>query len=178
VPTVPYRPLVSTQELVLLAASLVASLLAGALVAARFRVPTRLAAMVTAFGGGILVSSVALELVPDADEGAGIRLTAIGIAVGALIFVGADALLSRAETPRLVRRSRHAAAAGQPMPMPMPICDRMRPAESPLRLGSSSTECRSHLHWASQVLRERWVGHSSLAYWSVTWWRHTDRPSQ
>jgi zinc transporter, ZIP family len=121
VPTVPYRPLVSTQELVLLAASLVGSLLAGALIAARFRLPTRLAAMVTAFGGGILMSSVALELVPDADEGAGIRLTAIGIAVGALIFVGADALLSRAETPRLVRRSRHAAAAGQPMPMPLPM---------------------------------------------------------
>ncbi len=43
------------------------SLLAGALAAARLRLPERVAAMLTAFGGGVLLAAVALELVPDAD---------------------------------------------------------------------------------------------------------------
>ena len=53
-----------------------ASLVAGALVAAWLVLPGRLSAIVTAFGGGILLAAVALELVPDADERAGTWLTA------------------------------------------------------------------------------------------------------
>jgi zinc transporter, ZIP family len=73
--------------------------------------------VLTAFGGGILAASVALELVPDADEGAGVAGTAVGLAVGTLIYVGADALLTREQSAREMRRSGHAAASGQPLVM-------------------------------------------------------------
>ncbi len=92
-----------------------ASLLAGGLAAALLRLPERVAATATAFGGGILFAAVALELVPEADSGAGPVLTAAGLLAGTLIYVGADALLSRDPSTHEMRRMSHAAAAGQPM---------------------------------------------------------------
>ena len=50
-------------------------LVVGAVVAAALSLPQRWAATLTAFGGGILLAAVALELVPDADAGAGKGLT-------------------------------------------------------------------------------------------------------
>jgi ZIP family zinc transporter len=94
-----------------------ASLLAGALAAVGLRLPERVAAVATAFGGGILFAAVALELVPEADVGAGTWLTASGLLVGTLLYVGADAWLSRDPSMRSMRRMAHAAAAGQPMEM-------------------------------------------------------------
>jgi ZIP family zinc transporter len=94
-----------------------ASLLAGGFAAALVRLPERVAATVSAFGGGILFAAVALELVPEADNEAGAALTAAGILVGALIYVGADNWLSRDEHMDEMRRSAHAAAAGQAMTM-------------------------------------------------------------
>jgi ZIP family zinc transporter len=94
-----------------------ASLVAGALVAAWLVLPGRLSAIVTAFGGGILLAAVALELVPDADERADISLTAAGLLGGALVYVATDALLTRSEGMEAMRRSAHAAAAGRPMEM-------------------------------------------------------------
>lgn len=94
-----------------------ASLALGSLVAAWVRLPERLAAAITAFGGGILLAAVALELVPEADELAGLWLTAAGVLLGALVYVAADAWLSRSESTEMMRRSGHAAAAGLPMPM-------------------------------------------------------------
>ena len=94
------------------------SLLAGALAAAAFRLPARLAAVLTAFGGGILFAAVALELVPEADREAGTELTAIGLLAGTLVYVAADWLLSRDAEMGAMRRSTHAAAAGRPMEMP------------------------------------------------------------
>jgi zinc transporter, ZIP family len=73
------------------------SLLAGAVAAARLRLPVRVAATLTAFGGGVLLAAVALELVPDADAEAGPALTALGLAAGTLVYVGADSWLSRRE---------------------------------------------------------------------------------
>jgi ZIP family zinc transporter len=93
------------------------SLLAGAVMAALLRLPARLAATVTAFGGGILLAAIALELVPEADDGAGAALTAAGLLAGTLIYVGADAWLNREPGMRAMRRSGHAAAAGRPMTM-------------------------------------------------------------
>jgi ZIP family zinc transporter len=93
-----------------------ASLLAGAVAAATLRLPARLAALLTAFGGGTLLSAVALELVPDADARAGTALTAAGLVAGTLAYVGADAWLTRNSALRAHRRAAHAAAAGQPMP--------------------------------------------------------------
>jgi zinc transporter, ZIP family len=107
----------SIGPLSLLASTVAASLLVGAIVASRTTLPPRVAAIVTAFGGGILVASVALELIPDADEGAGPTLTAIGIAIGTIIYISADAFLTREQSPREMRRSGHAAAAGQAMSM-------------------------------------------------------------
>jgi zinc transporter, ZIP family len=94
------------------------SLLAGALVAAFLRLPVRVAAALTAFGGGVLLAAIALELVPEADEGAGAGLTALGLFVGTLVYVGADRWLSEDEDMAMMRRSGHAAAAGREMRMP------------------------------------------------------------
>ena len=94
-----------------------ASLLAGAVAAAALRLPPRVAAALTAFGGGVLFAAIALELVPEADREAGVALTAAGLAAGTLVYVAADAWLSRDQEMDRMRRSGHAAAAGQPMMM-------------------------------------------------------------
>ena len=93
-----------------------ASLVAGAVAAALTSLPERVAAMLTAFGGGILLSAVALELVPEADRGAGAALTAAGLAAGTAIYISADAWLNRNERRKAMRRMAHAAGAGRPMP--------------------------------------------------------------
>jgi len=92
-----------------------ASLLAGALAAVLLSLPERVAATATAFGGGILFAAVALELVPEADAGAGAALTAAGLLAGTLLYVAADAWLSRDPSMDATRRMGHAAAAGKPM---------------------------------------------------------------
>jgi ZIP family zinc transporter len=90
-----------------------ASLLAGAVAAAGLRLPPRVAATVTAFGGGILLAAVAVELVPEADRLAGRWTTAAGLLVGTLLYIGADAWLTRTEQRRVMRRAAHAAMAGR-----------------------------------------------------------------
>jgi ZIP family zinc transporter len=98
--------------------AIAASLLIGAAIAAATKLPERLAALITAFGGGVLLAAIALELVPEADARAGLLPTALGLLAGTLIFVGADAYLSRDEEMMKMRRSGHAAAAGREMSMP------------------------------------------------------------
>jgi len=95
------------------------SLLAGALAAAFLRLPARVAAALTAFGGGVLFAAIALELVPEADAGAGAALTAVGLLAGTLVYVAADHRLSQDEDMAMMRRSGHAAAAGREMEMPV-----------------------------------------------------------
>ena len=95
-----------------------ASLVLGAVAASWLSLPERVAAWATAFGGGLLLAAVALELVPEADRGAGAGLTAAGLVAGTLIYVLADARLSRSEDARMMRRAGHAAAAGREMEMP------------------------------------------------------------
>jgi ZIP family zinc transporter len=94
-----------------------ASLVAGAVAAAAFTLPARTAALLTAFGGGVLFAAIAFELMPEADREAGTALTIAGVLAGALVYVTADAWLSRDEEMDRMRRSGHAAAAGQPMTM-------------------------------------------------------------
>jgi len=53
--------------------------------------------------------------VPEADAGAGPLLTAAGLVAGTLVYVIADARLSRDPSMRAMRRMGHAAAAGRPM---------------------------------------------------------------
>jgi ZIP family zinc transporter len=96
-----------------------ASLATGAVAAAWIRLPETVAAVVTSFGGGILLAAVAFELVPEADRRAGAAWTAIGLLLGAAGYVAADAWLTRDERMEHTRRSGHAAAAGQPMMLPV-----------------------------------------------------------
>lgn len=91
------------------------SLVAGALAAAVLELSPRAAALLAAFGGGVLLAAIALELVPEADEMAGTAVTAAGIVVGTVVYVGGDAWLTRDDSMRAMRRSSHAAAAGKPM---------------------------------------------------------------
>jgi zinc transporter, ZIP family len=93
-----------------------ASLVAGAVLAVVLTLPERIAALVTSFGGGILVAAIALELVPEADAEAGAWITALGLLAGTVVFVAADAWLTRDPGMEAMRRSGHAAAAGRPMP--------------------------------------------------------------
>ena len=93
------------------------SLIAGAVAAALLKLPARLAAVITAGGGGILLAAIALELVPEADEQAGTFVTAAGMIAGTSVYVGIDAWLTRDQHSEQMRRSGHAAAAGQPMEM-------------------------------------------------------------
>lgn len=95
-----------------------ASLVAGAFAAAGFHLPPRVAATLTAFGGGILLAAVAVELVPEADEQAGRWVTAASLLAGTLLYIGADAWLTRNERLRQLRHSMHAAMVGQPMTGP------------------------------------------------------------
>ncbi len=97
--------------------AIASSLLVGALVAAGLRLPSRMAATLTAFGGGVLLAAVALELVPEADELAGRWTTAFGLLAGTLLYIGSDAWLTRNEERRAMRHAAHAAMAGQPMAM-------------------------------------------------------------
>jgi ZIP family zinc transporter len=94
-----------------------ASLVLGSVAAAFLRLRSQFAAGLTAFGGGVLFAAIAFELVPDADREAGVALTALGLLGGTLIYVAADAWLSRDDSVDRMRRSAHAAAAGQPMTM-------------------------------------------------------------
>jgi len=102
------------------------SLVVGAAAAASFRLPKRVAATLTAFGGGILFSAVALELVPEADREAGAALTALGLLAGTVAYVGADWWLGRDAEKMAMRRSGHAAAAGREMDMPAPGAEAAR----------------------------------------------------
>jgi zinc transporter, ZIP family len=92
-----------------------ASLVVGAVAAAVITLPPRKAALITAFGGGVLLAAIAFELMPEADREAGEALTVAGVLAGALIYVTADGWLSRDEETNRMRRSGHAAAAGQSM---------------------------------------------------------------
>jgi zinc transporter, ZIP family len=95
------------------------SLVAGGAIAAALRLPERVAAAITAFGGGILLAAIALELIPDADAAAGTSLTALGLLGGTLIYVAIDAWLNRDQETMMARRAMHQAAAGLRMDMPV-----------------------------------------------------------
>lgn len=71
-----------------------AALLVGAAVAWFVRVPPRLVTGVMAFGSGVLISTVAFELVEEAYDAGGFAATAAGFAVGAVVYSAANAALS------------------------------------------------------------------------------------
>jgi ZIP family zinc transporter len=93
-----------------------ASLLAGGILAVVRELPARTSALVTSFGGGLLIAAVAFELVPEADQRSGVTTTAVGLIAGTLVYLLAEAWITRDPAMREVRRSAHAAAAGRTMP--------------------------------------------------------------
>jgi ZIP family zinc transporter len=72
------------------------SLILGGLIALRLEISSRAVGLVMAFGGGVLVSAVAYELVQDAfaKSGGGGEVTA-GLFAGALTFYAGDAYIDR-----------------------------------------------------------------------------------
>jgi zinc transporter, ZIP family len=67
----------------------------GAAVAYFAPVPRRIIAGIMAFGGGVLISALAFELMEEAYQQGGLPSTAAGILVGAAMFTAANWLLSR-----------------------------------------------------------------------------------
>lgn len=73
-----------------------AALLLGALIAMLVRIPARALGLVLAFGAGVLMSTVAYELVEDAlRQDLGSPIVALGFTAGAVVFYGGSVLLSR-----------------------------------------------------------------------------------
>jgi ZIP family zinc transporter len=105
---------VESPPILLLAVSgvVVASLVLGGAAAGWVRLPERPASLVTAYGGGLLLGAVALDLLPAADATAGRGWTAAGILAGAAAYLVLDELLTRDAPAGRVRTSGHAAASG------------------------------------------------------------------
>ena len=87
-------------------------LLVGATIAWLVNVPTGVVASVTAFGAGVLISALAYELVAEAHADGGLVPTVLGFALGALIYVGAAALVD--SQGRRLRRA--AGSSSEPTP--------------------------------------------------------------
>jgi ZIP family zinc transporter len=71
------------------------SLLVGGVVTLRFSVPSRVLGLVMAFGAGVLISSVAFELVEEAATSSGGLGVGLGLFAGAGVFFAGDALIDR-----------------------------------------------------------------------------------
>jgi ZIP family zinc transporter len=133
-----------------------ASLVAGGLVAATANLPERVAATITAFGGGTLLSAIALELVPEADTDAGVVLTALGLLGGTLVYVGADAWLGRDAESKMTRRAMHAAASGRSMEMSAKEAQAVRGESIAVGLFVDGVPSRSRSGSPSRRARSGW----------------------
>lgn len=71
------------------------SLLLGAALGFFVRIPERVVGMVMGFGSGVLISALSFELMDEAHARGGALATAVGFALGAAIFTGANVLLER-----------------------------------------------------------------------------------
>ncbi|MFC5178468.1 ZIP family metal transporter [Nocardioides taihuensis] len=83
------------------------ALLVGAAVAWLLPVPRQVVAGVMAFGAGVLISALAFDLVDEAEVSGGLGPTALGLSVGAVLYVGANLVLAR-------RGARHRKRTRQP----------------------------------------------------------------
>ncbi|WP_166873312.1 MULTISPECIES: ZIP family zinc transporter [unclassified Salinibacterium] len=70
-------------------------LVVGALIGWFVRVPQPVVAGVMAFGAGVFISTLAFELVEEANRAGGLFATVAGFLVGAVVYVAADTMLSR-----------------------------------------------------------------------------------
>ncbi|GAB2473212.1 hypothetical protein GCM10011375_26510 [Hymenobacter qilianensis] len=83
------------------------ALLLGAAIGYYAHVPQRLIAAIMAFGSGVLISTLSLELMEEAFEKGGFNATAIGFVSGALIFTLANWLLARHGAKHRKRSGHH-----------------------------------------------------------------------
>ncbi|MDQ0378548.1 ZIP family metal transporter [Amycolatopsis thermophila] len=72
-----------------------AALVLGALVAWFVRIPAQAVSYVMAFGAGVLISALAFDLMDEAERTGGLPATAAGFVGGAIVYVLANAALSR-----------------------------------------------------------------------------------
>ncbi|HYW50220.1 MAG TPA: hypothetical protein VE861_06425 [Gemmatimonadaceae bacterium] len=86
-----------------------AALLIGAVVGLLVNVPRRLTAAIMAFGAGVLLAALSLDLMEEAFEAGGFDSTAAGFIGGALLFTVVNWLLSR-------RGARHRKHSGDRQP--------------------------------------------------------------
>jgi ZIP family zinc transporter len=72
-----------------------AALLLGTAIGYFGRVPSRVIALVMAFGGGVLISALSFDLVDEAWQRGGLGAVVAGFMVGSLLYAGANWLLAR-----------------------------------------------------------------------------------
>jgi ZIP family zinc transporter len=72
------------------------SLLIGAILALKFKLPRRTIGLIMAFGVGALLSSVSFELISEAfDSTHGLAIIGLGVAAGALVYFFGDLLIEK-----------------------------------------------------------------------------------
>ena len=89
-----------------------ASLLLGALVGLYAGASQRIISVVMAVGAGVLISSVAFELMEEAYRKGGFDSPAIGLLLGALLYFAADLAVSRRAKDRKRSRGHQAGGSG------------------------------------------------------------------
>ncbi|WP_433875516.1 ZIP family metal transporter [Sinomonas atrocyanea] len=72
-----------------------AALLLGSGLSWKWSIPPKVVSSVMSFGAGVLISALAFDLVEEAQQGGGLWPTLAGFLAGALVYVGANALLAR-----------------------------------------------------------------------------------
>jgi ZIP family zinc transporter len=82
------------------------ALVVGALLGFSVRIPQRLIAAITAFGSGVLISALSLDLMEEAYKRGGFDASAVGFLFGAAVFTGASWVLDR-------RGAKHRKRSGQ-----------------------------------------------------------------
>src|SRR6478735_606567 len=76
------------------------TLLVGAAVAWFVDIPQRVVAGIMALGAGVLISTLAFELVEEAADDGGLVPTTVGFLGGAILYIVADQLVSRPKKQR------------------------------------------------------------------------------
>lgn len=71
------------------------ALVVGAAIAWAVHVPQRVVASVMAFGAGVLISTLAFDLVDEAESSGGLQPTVLGFLAGACVYVAANVALAR-----------------------------------------------------------------------------------
>lgn len=85
------------------------ALVVGAAISWWVAVPRPVVASVMAFGAGVLISTLAFDLIDEAETAGGLGATAIGFLIGAVLYVGANAVVG-------ARGARHRKRSGEEQP--------------------------------------------------------------